>query len=40
MGFSDDSLQTYLGLGMKFELPTELPPGIFLERYLKANFDV
>jgi hypothetical protein len=38
MGFSDDSLQTYLA--MKFELPTELPPGIFLERYIKANFDV
>ena len=38
MGFSDDSFQTYLS--MKFELPTELPPGIFLERYLKANFDV
>jgi len=27
-------------LAMKFELPTELSPGIFLERYLKANFDV
>jgi len=38
MGFSYDSLQTYLA--MKFELPTELPPGIFLERYIKANFDV
>ena len=38
MGFSDDSFQTYLA--MKFELPTELSPGIFLERYLKANFDV
>lgn len=38
MGFSDDSFQTYLA--MKFELPTELAPGIFLERYLKANFDV
>jgi hypothetical protein len=25
---------------MKFELPPELPPGTFLERYLKANFDV
>jgi len=38
MWFSDDSFQTYLG--MKFELPTELPPDTFLERYLKANFDV
>lgn len=38
MGFSDDSFQTYLA--MKFELPTELSPGIFLERYLKAIFDV
>jgi hypothetical protein len=34
MWFSDDSFQIYLG--MKFELP----PDIFLERYLKANFDV
>lgn len=38
MGFSEDSFQIYLGT--KFELPTELPPGIFLERHLKANFDV
>ena len=38
MWFSDDAFQTYLG--MKFELPPELPPGTFLERYLKANFDV
>ena len=38
MLFSDDAFQTYLG--MKFELPPELPPGTFLERYLKANFDV
>ena len=38
MGFSDDSFQTYLA--MKFELPTDLAPGIFLERYLEANFDI
>ena len=38
MWFSDDAFQTYLG--MKFELPPELQPGTFLERYLKANFDV
>ena len=30
MWFSDDAFQTYLG--MKFELPPELPPGTFLER--------
>lgn len=38
MWFSDDAFQTYLG--MKFEVPPELPPDTFLERYLKANFDV
>lgn len=38
MWFSDDSFQTYLG--MKFEVPPELPSDTFLERYLKANFDV
>ena len=38
MWFSDDAFQTYLGL--KFEVPPELPPDTFLERYLKANFDV
>ena len=38
MWLSDDAFQTYLG--MKFELPPELPPDTFLERYLKANFDV
>jgi hypothetical protein len=37
MWFSDDAFQTYLG--MKFDTPPELPPGTFLERYLKANFD-
>jgi len=38
MWFSHDSYQTYLG--MKFELPPELPPDTFLERYIKANFEV
>ena len=38
MWFSGDAFQTYLG--MKFELPPELQQGTFLERYLKANFDV
>jgi hypothetical protein len=38
MGFSDDAFHTYLG--MKFELPPELPPDTYLERYIKANFDV
>lgn len=38
MWLADDAFQTYLG--MKFESPPELPPDTFLERYLKANFDV
>ena len=38
MWLADDAFQTYLG--MKFESPPELPQDTFLERYLKANFDV
>ncbi len=38
MWLSDDAFWTYYG--MKFEGPLELPPDTFLERYLKANFDV
>ena len=38
MWLANDGIYTYLG--MKFELPPELPPDTFLERYIKANFDV
>jgi hypothetical protein len=38
MWLADDAFHTYLG--MKFELPPELPPDTYLERYIKANFDV